>query len=104
MLTLIYQNNLTTVSPSTDKKTTSYRYAPGVVPEDLPSLVRFLQLELYNIKSGLDSVADGHLDKSYTAPYKPSDGDIRYADGSYWNPGSGPGIYRYNGSAWVFLG
>ena len=28
-------------------------------------------------------------------PAKPRDGDIRYADGANWNPGSGQGIYVY---------
>ena len=37
---------------------------------------------------------------------KPRAGDIRYADGSDWNPGgTGEGIYFYNSSAaWVKLG
>ena len=34
------------------------------------------------------------------APAKPTDGDVVYADGTDWNPGSGEGIYaRYN-STW----
>jgi len=37
---------------------------------------------------------------------KPRAGDIRYADGSDWNPGgTGEGIYFFNSSdAWVKLG
>lgn len=38
------------------------------------------------------------------APERPRKGLVVYADGSTWNPGSGEGVYRYNGSAWVFLG
>ena len=34
---------------------------------------------------------------------KPRDGDIRYADGTNWNPGSGAGIYAYVGGAWTKL-
>ena len=38
------------------------------------------------------------------APAKPRKGLLVYADGSTWNPGSGQGLYRYTGSAWVFVG
>ena len=34
------------------------------------------------------------------APSSPSTGDIAYADGSGWNPGSGAGLYCYDGAAW----
>ena len=38
------------------------------------------------------------------APSKPRAGDIRLADGTNWNPGSGAGFYGYYGGAWVKLG
>ena len=34
---------------------------------------------------------------------KPRNGDIRYADGTNWNPGSGEGIYAYTNDAWAKL-
>lgn len=42
----------------------------------------------------------------HSAPIRPQDGQLAYADGSDWNPGSGRGIYRYDATsvAWVFLG
>ncbi|MEY4718489.1 MAG: hypothetical protein RL563_1107 [Pseudomonadota bacterium] len=89
---------------SEPKPVPAYRYAPGIAPTELLPLVTFIMTELYNIKSALDSVADGHLDKVYLPPTKPTIGDIRYADGSTWNPGSGQGIYYYNGSIWKLLG
>jgi hypothetical protein len=60
--------------------------------------------EFRKIALAIQLVALGHLDKTFTVPSKPRDGDIRYADGTQWNPGSGQGIYYYNGSAWSFLG
>ena len=51
----------------------------------------------------INNIADGHFDVSNAAPDKPRTGDIRYADGTDWNPGSGEGIYFYNGTAWVNL-
>lgn len=44
------------------------------------------------------------LGTTYVAPSKPRSGDIRLADGTQWNPGSGAGFYGYYGSAWVKLG
>lgn len=34
------------------------------------------------------------------------DGRLAYADGSNWDPGSGKGLYRYDGdtSSWVHIG
>lgn len=37
-------------------------------------------------------------------PDKPRSGDIVYADGTNWNPGSGQGFYGYYAGAWHFLG
>ena len=31
-------------------------------------------------------------------------GMVIYADGTSFNPGSGEGIYRWTGAAWVFVG
>jgi hypothetical protein len=40
-----------------------------------------------------------------SAPTAPRAGDIRYVDGTNWNPGAGgPGYYGYNGTTWEWLG
>jgi len=80
------------------------QYGVGQIPDDAKDLPQFLTTELFKIKSAIDALAAGHLDKSYAAPAKPREGDIRYADGTTWNPGSGQGIYAYYGAAWHFLG
>lgn len=82
----------------------SVQYAPGLVPSDPTQLSQFLNNELRSIAAAILRLADGHLDKSNVAPTKPRDGDLRYADGTAWNPGSGQGIYAYYGAAWHFLG
>ncbi|MFZ6653785.1 hypothetical protein [Undibacterium sp. TJN19] len=81
-------------------------YAPGQVPTDAAEMQRFFSSELQKIAASIAMLSLGHLDKTTVAPIKPRDGDIRYADGSNWNPGSGVGVYYYKGatSAWVFLG
>lgn len=81
----------------------SYGYVPNSPPSDSKDIGVYVYNELVRIAGVLSLVAAGHLDKSYAAPSKPRDGDVRYADGTSWNPGSGAGIYYYNGSAWVKL-
>jgi hypothetical protein len=44
------------------------------------------------------------LESTYVVPAKPSDGMIRYADGSNWNPGEGEGVYAYYQGQWRKLG
>lgn len=80
----------------------SIGYSHGTPPEDPKDLSRFLAEELIKVESAI-RLAQGHLDKSFAAPAKPRDGDIRYADGTSWNPGSGAGIYWFNGSVWAKL-
>lgn len=79
-------------------------YTPGIVPSDINQLPLFLTTELLTISGVINYMAQGHIDKSYAAPSKPREGDIRLADGTTWNPGSGAGVYGYYGSAWHFLG
>jgi hypothetical protein len=78
------------------------RYAPSEVPNDIEDIKRFLRDELKIISSTINNLADGHLDKIHVAPDKPRDGDLRYADGTNWNPGSGKNWYWYDGddSTW----
>jgi hypothetical protein len=39
---------------------------------------------------------------SNNAPTKPQTGQVVFADGTNWNPGSGRGLYYYD-SGWVFI-
>ena len=78
-------------------------YAPDQPPSNDP-LDRYIFNELLKIQSAIEKLAAGHFDKTHVAPTKPRDGDIRYADGTNWNAGSGQGFYGYYGAAWHFLG
>jgi|TARA_R110002124_G_scaffold16301_5_gene69850 hypothetical protein len=74
---------------------------PPPDPQELPS---YLNETFNELGAVVELLRDGHLDVVYAAPTKPSQGDIRYADGTSWNPGSGEGIYFFNSaSAWVKL-
>lgn len=79
-------------------------YAPGVAPTEPDAFRRFMEDELRKIAGVLNLLAAGHVDKVNAAPTKPREGDVRLADGTGWNPGSGAGVYAYYGSAWHFLG
>jgi|TARA_R110000787_G_scaffold128001_5_gene239725 hypothetical protein len=80
------------------------RFAPESATSNIDDLPVILTNNLFAIKGVLDSVQDGHIDVVYSPPTKPAQGDIRYADGTTWNPGAGEGIYFYNSSgAWVKL-
>ena len=83
------------------------RWSPNpapVAPEQLPDYL-FNELNrlgdiIFNIdmwQLAMSSVAPGAESVRKT---KPRDGDIRYADGTDWNPGGGEGIYAFFNDAW----
>ncbi|HAT51367.1 MAG: hypothetical protein HQL07_06480 [Nitrospirae bacterium] len=39
----------------------------------------------------------------HTAPTKSEDGNLVYADGTHWNPGSGGGFYGRENGQWIKL-
>lgn len=41
--------------------------------------------------------------KRTVAPASPQEGDVYFADGTSWNPGSGKGLYFYDGSAYNIM-
>lgn len=80
----------------------SVAYAPGDPPSDPAQLQRFLRDELQQIAAAVQALAAGHLDKISAAPAKPRDGDVRYADGTLWNPGAGKGLYMFS-TVWTLI-
>ena len=81
------------------------RYTPGPVPDNAEDIPAYLRQEFNRMSGIINNIADGHFDVSNTAPDKPRTGDIRYADGSDWNPGAtGEGVYIYlSTGAWSKL-
>ena len=75
----------------------STRYTKAPVPSTPEELPSYLQAELDKLSAVIGNLADGHIDVSNVAPEKPRDGDIRYADGTNWNPGHGKALYYYDG-------
>ena len=84
------------------------RWSPNpapVNPEDLPD---YLFNELNRLGDILFNIDTFRLEPTNVDPSdndgKPRDGDIRYADGTNWNPTGGEGIYFFNAAgAWVKL-
>lgn len=86
--------------------TSGIDYQPSDPPSDPAQLQRFLREELAKIAAAHAALAAGFDLVTYAAPAKPRDGMRRNADGVSWNPGNGPGLYRYDGTSatWKFLG
>lgn len=72
--------------------------------DDSHELVEWLMGELQRVSTAFNIAVAKHIDTSFAAPSKPRDGDIVFADGTKWNPGSGQGYYGYYNAAWHFLG
>jgi hypothetical protein len=66
-------------------------------------LLNYFTSQVEALANMVKLVAEGHLDPLSEAPDKPRDGDIRYADGTTWNPGSGRGLYLRKQTSWVFI-
>ena len=80
-------------------------YEPGPPPTNQEDMGIYVVNELKRLANVVLNQAIFRLERTHVAPDRPRGGDIRYADGSNWNPGSGEGIYFFNESttAWVKL-
>ena len=79
------------------------RYVPSAVPNEGAGLRRWLADELRRVAASLAEQESVQLAVRGTAPTRPADGMIAYADGVLWNPGAGVGFYGYESGAWVKL-
>ena len=71
---------------------------------DQEALVKWIELELAALEISFFNLDILRLTETNVEPDKPRTGDVRLADGTNWNPGSGAGFYGYYGAAWVKLG
>ena len=80
-------------------------YIPDILPYDIKLFPKYLNNEFQKIEESLISQKDIlSLSKTNVTPSKVSEGDIRFADGTDWNPGAGAGIYAYHSGSWNKLG
>ena len=91
------------VAPSKVVKSVN-RWTPNPAPVGNENLSDYLFHELNRLSDVLFNLDVMRLEETNVAPAKPRNGDIRYADGTNWNPGgTGEGIYAYTNGAWAKL-
>ena len=96
----------------TAKQTQSVnRWSPNPAPVEPSQLPDYLFNELNRVGDIIFNLDTFRLEPTNREPgselrkTKPRDGDVRYADGTNWNPGgTGEGIYAYYNSTWNKLG
>lgn len=80
------------------------RYTPQNIPEisdeNIRKVFTYVLDEYARLANMLDLLAKGHVELTFKAPNKPYEGMTRLADGTYWNPGSGKGVYVYFDGTW----
>ena len=82
-------------------------YTPGPLPLDKDDIDVYLINELQRLGDIIYNQATFRLERTHDEPQRPREGDVRYADGTNWNPGGGEGIYFFRkGSpgSWIKLG
>lgn len=70
----------------------------------LQAVKRVVQATFENIATELQPQQFFQMAVAHVEPPKPRQGMLVYADGADFDPGSGEGLYRHDGSAWVFIG
>lgn len=74
-------------------------------PNDALSVAQWVDREFGNLESTLLRAIDLlNCQPQFNAPDKPRDGDVRFADGTSWNPGGGEGLYVFYNNTWNKLG
>tara|TARA_R110002020_G_scaffold54680_4_gene152251 strand:- start:1753 stop:2010 length:258 start_codon:yes stop_codon:yes gene_type:complete len=80
------------------------KYNPNPVPDNTEDLPRYIFDELLRLQGALEENPVTYIEVKNAAPSRIKQGDIVYADGSNFNPGSGEGIYFRNAAgSWVKL-
>lgn len=79
------------------------RFTPTPTPVKDVDLPTYLYNELVKLSDFLVNIDLSSIDETHVAPDKSRNGDIRYADGTDWNPGQGKNLYYYDGTNWIAL-
>ena len=81
------------------------RYTPNPVPEDPEDLPQYLLQEFTKLQGALEETPVTFIEIKNVVPERIKQGDIVYADGTNFDPGSGEGVYfRNSAGSWVKLG
>lgn len=80
-------------------------YRPNNVPDDPKEIPSWLNREVWLIAQAIEGARDYSLLKiQHAPPVKTVEGMFLLADGVDWNPGSGAGMYRFQGGTYKFVG
>ena len=80
-------------------------YTPAPVPSNPDDLPQYIFQELIKLQGALKENPIAYIAVKNVAPSRIKQGDIVYADGSNFNPGSGEGVYFRNAAgSWVKRG
>ena len=77
---------------------------PFVLIRELNDFQEYVHRALTQIAEALEAIEDVQLPVLHVEPAKRNEGQLALADGTDWDPGSGAGVYRWDGAAWQFLG
>jgi len=77
------------------------RWTPNPAPVNNEKLSDYLFSELNRLSDIIFNLDLMRLEQTNQSVEKPRDGDIRYADGTNWNPGQGQNLYYYDGTNWI---
>ena len=72
------------------------KYSPNPVPSDPEDLPRYIFEELLKLQCALEENPTTFIEVKNSTPARKKQGDIVYADGTNFDPGSGEGIYFVN--------
>jgi len=87
-------------APSKDVKSVN-RWSPNPAPVNPEGLPDYLFNELNRLGDIVFNLDTFRLEPTNVDPEDElRDGDIRYADGTNWNPSGGEGIYAYYNATW----
>lgn len=76
------------------------RFSPDPAPREPEELPSYLGDVFETLGSMVNSPTRNFAPMN-SAPPKPTTGDIAFADGIAWDPGSGRGLYYFDTGAWV---
>jgi len=78
---------------------------PDATSDDAKAVIAWASRQFVLILTQMQEISKGTCEIRYSEPAKPRAGQIRLADGTVWNPGSGEGFYGYTiGGTWTKLG
>ena len=76
---------------------------PGQLPKNEGDAIIYQNQALEESQNALLEIQASFFTVCNAAPARPRETDIRFADGTNWDPGSGRGLYQYVSGAWVKL-